>query len=246
MFLFKIRQEDPQNHVLSSFDNQLMITRTQRSSTSPVLTCTIGKLNIECIHQDQINVERNLLGRYGQAQQSKGKSCKWRKEDAVTKLFFLDNGRYLWCIDHIHELFQYAKIASEPMHVTLPSFYTSKYGYKLALKLYLNGDKTARNTHLSLYVTIMHDDGSLHSSLITLYLCDTSSNNDHIVYTLIPDINSECCQQPRLDKNQSIKISEFCPLSLVFDKDYGYVNEDTMFIEAFLGANINTPKIGPK
>lgn len=34
-------------------------------------------------------------------------------------------------------------------------FYSSKYGYKMCLRLYLNGDGTGRGTHLSLFFVVM-------------------------------------------------------------------------------------------
>lgn len=37
----------------------------------------------------------------------------------------------------------------------VPAFYTAKYGYKLCLRLYLNGDGTGKKTHLSLFIVIM-------------------------------------------------------------------------------------------
>lgn len=37
----------------------------------------------------------------------------------------------------------------------IPAFYTAKYGYKLCLRLYLNGDGTGKRTHLSLFIVIM-------------------------------------------------------------------------------------------
>jgi hypothetical protein len=87
-------------------------------------------------------------------------------------------------------------------------------------------------------------DESLHWPFdysIFLYLYDTSSNDDHVVHTLIPDIESKCFQQLQLDENESIKISEFCPLSMLFDKEYAYVDNNTMFIKIFLDTNINSP-----
>lgn len=35
------------------------------------------------------------------------------------------------------------------------AFYTSKYGYKMCLRIYLNGDGTGRGTHLSLFFVVM-------------------------------------------------------------------------------------------
>lgn len=37
----------------------------------------------------------------------------------------------------------------------LTAFYSSKYGYKMCLRLYLNGDGTGRGTHLSLFFVVM-------------------------------------------------------------------------------------------
>lgn len=36
-----------------------------------------------------------------------------------------------------------------------PAFYTSKYGYKMCLRIYLNGDGTGRGSHLSLFFVVM-------------------------------------------------------------------------------------------
>lgn len=38
---------------------------------------------------------------------------------------------------------------------SLPAFYTNKYGYKMCLRIYLNGDGTGRGTHLSLFFVVM-------------------------------------------------------------------------------------------
>lgn len=35
------------------------------------------------------------------------------------------------------------------------AFYTSKYGYRMCLRVYLNGDGTGRGTHLSLFFVVM-------------------------------------------------------------------------------------------
>lgn len=41
-----------------------------------------------------------------------------------------------------------------PFHF-LSAFYTSKYGYKMCLRIYLNGDGTGRGSHLSLFFVVM-------------------------------------------------------------------------------------------
>lgn len=41
------------------------------------------------------------------------------------------------------------------MYSSPTAFYTSKYGYKMCLRIYLNGDGTGRGSHLSLFFVVM-------------------------------------------------------------------------------------------
>jgi hypothetical protein len=34
-----------------------------------------------------------------------------------------------------------------------------------------------------------------------------------------------------MDENENIEISDFCPLTMVFNKEYGYVDQDRMIIK---------------
>lgn len=42
-----------------------------------------------------------------------------------------------------------------PLHLSTTAFYTNKYGYKMCLRIYLNGDGTGRGSHLSLFFVVM-------------------------------------------------------------------------------------------
>lgn len=44
---------------------------------------------------------------------------------------------------------------AESLFPFLSAFYTSKYGYKMCLRIYLNGDGTGRGSHLSLFFVVM-------------------------------------------------------------------------------------------
>ena len=120
---------------------------------------------IEQLHLEQKSLksmvnkrEQDLERACVNVQLLKGELCDLQKEFQLSKTYIHNDGTYLWRIDNIHEVFFNAKNASQPTYIISPSFYTSKYGYKLSLKLYINGDKTVRNTHLSLYVTIMRGE----------------------------------------------------------------------------------------
>lgn len=46
-------------------------------------------------------------------------------------------------------------MAKEYVCFSPTAFYTSKYGYKMCLRIYLNGDGTGRGSHLSLFFVVM-------------------------------------------------------------------------------------------
>jgi len=181
----------------------------------------------------------------------KGELYESKKENELLKTLINNDGTYLWRITNIHQLLHNAKNSSQPIYLTSPPFYTSKYGYQLSLRLYLNGDKTTQDKYLSLYITVMY--GNYDSLLkwpfsypITLCLYDQSSKHDHVVHTLTPDITSQCFARPRTAQNKSGGIPEFCPLWKVFSKEFGYVRQDEMFIKAFVDFNIYPTNIWPQ
>jgi len=50
-------------------------------------------------------------------------------------------------------------------------FYTSRYGYKMCARIYLNGDGVGRGTHLSLFFVVMQVVSAFYDSLLILYQC---------------------------------------------------------------------------
>jgi len=50
-------------------------------------------------------------------------------------------------------------------------FYTSRYGYKMCARIYLNGDGVGRGTHLSLFFVVMQVVSAFYDSLLILHWC---------------------------------------------------------------------------
>ena len=73
---------------------------------------------------------------------------------------------------------------------------------------------------------------------LLLCLYDKSSKRDHIVRTLIPDINIECFQEPQMDENKSTDISQFGPICKLFDDQYGYIYQNKLMIKAIVNQQI--------
>ncbi|CAF0872261.1 unnamed protein product [Rotaria sordida] len=257
--------------ICSSFQNQSITTNLQPLSIHTIPTSISENLDVkslqnELIKQTQmieqlrleqkslqsmlIKRERDLTRVSVDLQLFKGELCQLKKEFELSKTYIHNDGTYLWRIDNIQQLFRNAKNASKPISIISPSFYTSKYGYKLSLRLYLNGDTSVRDKYLSLYITIMR--GEYDSLLnwpfkypITLCLYDRNSKQDHVVHTITPDLDSDSFQQPKMDANKSGGIPEFCPLWKIFNQEFGYVQQDTMYIKAFVDFNIYPTKIWP-
>ncbi len=64
------------------------------------------------------------------------------------------NGNFIWKIPKVQRRRHEAKIGKTISLYSAP-FYTSRQGYKVCLRLYMNGDGCGKNTHLSFFVTIM-------------------------------------------------------------------------------------------
>ncbi|KAJ8260610.1 hypothetical protein COCON_G00163330 [Conger conger] len=118
-----------------------------------------------------------------------------------------------------------------------PAFYSSKYGYKMCLRLYLNGDGTGRGTHLSLFFVVMRGkyDALLKwpfSQKVTLMLLD-QNNREHIIDAFRPDITSTSFQRPISEMNIASGCPLFCPLPKLAGKS-SYLRDDTVFIKAIV------------
>ena len=67
------------------------------------------------------------------------------------------NGVYTWKIPEIRRRRHEAR-TGQAVSLYSPPFYTSRDGYKLCLRLYLNGDGPTRGSHLAFYITLMRGE----------------------------------------------------------------------------------------
>ncbi|XP_077457577.1 TNF receptor-associated factor 2-like isoform X2 [Stigmatopora argus] len=144
------------------------------------------------------------------------------------------DGTFVWKISDFTKKRQDAVAGRAPAMFS-PAFYTSKYGYKMCLRIYLNGDGTGRGTHLSLFFVVMrgHSDALLKwpfNQKVTLMLLD-QNNREHIIDAFRPDISSSSFQRPVSDMNIASGCPLFCPLSKLDTKN-SYIRDDTIFIKA--------------
>ncbi|KAG2455967.1 TRAF2 factor, partial [Polypterus senegalus] len=148
------------------------------------------------------------------------------------------DGVFIWKIHDFSRKRQEA-VAGRMPAIFSPVFYTSKYGYKMCLRLYLNGDGTGRGTHLSLFFVVMKGkwDALLKwpfNQKVTLMLLD-QNNREHIIDAFRPDITSSSFQRPISEMNIASGCPLFCPLHKLDSKSSSaYLQEDTIFIKAIV------------
>ncbi|KAM4020484.1 TNF receptor-associated factor 2 isoform 1-T6 [Anomaloglossus baeobatrachus] len=145
-------------------------------------------------------------------------------------------GIFVWKITEFAKKRQDA-IAGRCPAMFSPPFYTSKYGYKMCLRIYLNGDGTGRGTHLSLFFVVMKgpSDALLRwpfNQKVTLMLLD-QNNREHVIDAFRPDTTSSSFQRPVSEMNIASGCPLFCPLSKLESKN-SYIREDTIFIKVIV------------
>ena len=145
------------------------------------------------------------------------------------------DGILLWKITEFAKKRQDA-VSGQQTSFYSPCFFTSRYGYKMCARIYLNGDGIGRGTHISVFFVVMRGeyDALLRWPLrqkVTFMLLD-QNNVEHVIDSFRPDPNSSSFQRPRRETNIASGCPTFCPLSEL--NDHAYVRDDTMFLKVIV------------
>ena len=142
------------------------------------------------------------------------------------------DGQLLWKIS------DYARkrndaVTGQQVSFYSPCFFTSRYGYKMCARIYLNGDGMGRGTHISIFFVIMRGqyDALLRwpfRQKVTFMLLD-QDNVEHVIDAFRPDPNSSSFQRPRRETNIASGCPMFCSLAEL--NNHAYVRDDTMFLK---------------
>lgn len=142
------------------------------------------------------------------------------------------DGTFVWKIPEVQRRIAEAKSGKTVSLYSAP-FYTSRHGYKMCLRLYLDGDGTGKGTHLSFFLTLMKGEYDAllpwpFRQTISLVLLD-QNRKKNIVQSFRPDPDSSSFQQPVNDMSVASGCPQFAPLSVL--EDTSYVKNDTMFLQ---------------
>ncbi|XP_013383071.1 TNF receptor-associated factor 3-like [Lingula anatina] len=116
-------------------------------------------------------------------------------------------------------------------------FYTSRFGYKMCARVYLNGDGMGKGTHMSLFFVVMRGDYDAllqwpFRQKVTLMLLDQDSGRRHLSDTFRPDPTSSSFKKPTSEMNVASGCPLFVSQSVLESKTY--VKDDTIFIKVIV------------
>uniref|UniRef100_A0A8C8VF47 TNF receptor-associated factor n=1 Tax=Pelusios castaneus TaxID=367368 RepID=A0A8C8VF47_9SAUR len=150
------------------------------------------------------------------------------------------DGVFLWKITDVSRKF-HDSVTGRAVSLYSPAFYTAKYGYKVCLRIYLNGDGTGKGTHVSLFFVVMKGEYDAllpwpFKHKVTFMMLD-QNNREHVIDAFRPDLTSASFQRPVSDMNVASGCPMFLPLSKLQSTKFAYVKEDTLFLKCIIETN---------
>ncbi len=147
---------------------------------------------------------------------------------------------FVWKINDFKELLRQAK-TEENIKIESDPFYTESYGYKLKVEIYPNGQKSGKNTHLSVYSYVMKGEYDAilpwpFNKKLTFTLIDQQEDlverqNDtgQLLLGKYPD----CSARPMENANKSAGFPMYISHKKLHSRRY--LVDDTLFLQVEIG-----------
>lgn len=223
-------------------NSEILLIANQQATLTENINDTKTEHDLQKDHIEAMLINQNVLTQdfIGMKQQVDHKS-------QVSKYDMLD-GTMTWKISNIREK-MYDAQSERQTSVYSPAFYTSDSGYKLSIRLYLNGDGSARGTHVSIFLVVLRGEYDAllkwpFSYRVSFCLFDQrtmiesggTQQATHIIESFRPDINSVSFQRPNSSMNIASGIPKFCSLVDLNQPEEinRYILNDVMFIKVFI------------
>ncbi|XP_071480256.1 TNF receptor-associated factor 4-like [Diadema antillarum] len=157
-------------------------------------------------------------------------------EDQLETLSLNTDGQLLWRVTNYAERFTRAK-SEEEVEIVSPPFFTGRYGYKLQVSIFPNGNGSGEGAHLSVYIRVTCGD---YDSLlrwpftfpISFTLLDQNEDPNkrmHIKESFTPDPTWKNFQRPSRDVHV-LGYGYPTFVSHNFLKTRDYVKDDVLFL----------------
>ena len=133
------------------------------------------------------------------------------------------DGQILWTISNLQEKMEKA-ISKEKRSLDSQPFYTTRCGYKMRLRIFLNGEGDGEGSHLSAFLVIMKGNYDYamawpFNKMITIQLLNQQGDK-HITRSCRPDSCSSSFIKPVKDMNTPSGFPKFAALTVLNTPQY--------------------------
>ena len=143
------------------------------------------------------------------------------------------NGVFVWKIPDVLRRYREA-VERRTISLYSPPFYTSPHGYKLCIRIYLNGDGIGKSTHISLFFFLMRSE---HDNLLSwpfkqairFTLLHQKKPSLNISEAFLPDSTSVSYKKPTSDMNVASGFPKFARQSVL--EDEGFTQDNMIFVK---------------
>lgn len=148
------------------------------------------------------------------------------------------NGNFLWKIDNFKSKLSDARASPNGLELKSSPFYTSRYGYKLRVSLFPNGNGSGEGTHMSLYISMQPGEYDnlvewpfrLPISFKLLDQCSDIDKRVNVVESFVPNPSWKHFQKPNGNTDgMGFGYPKFVSQETV--KNGSYIRDDAIFIK---------------
>ena len=144
------------------------------------------------------------------------------------------NGTFTWKIPEVRRRYR-DSVDRRTVSLYSPPFYTSPHGYRMCIRVYLNGDGAGKGTHISVFFVLMRSE---HDNLliwpfkqsVSFTLVNQVNPEASISETFVPDQQSPSFQKPDSEMNIASGFPRFAKQAVLNDNKFTL--DDAIFIKA--------------
>lgn len=149
------------------------------------------------------------------------------------------DGKYIWKIPDITRRRRDA-LMGKTVSLYSATFYTDRFGYRMCLRVYLDGDGSGKGRYISYFLTIMKGE---YDALLEWPFQPTVSmaminqkGGSNIVQSFKPNPNSASFHRPKPDMNVASGCPKFAPLSVLDNQEF--IVDDTAYFQCIINCSV--------
>lgn len=144
------------------------------------------------------------------------------------------NGVFIWKIPDIRRRYRDA-LDRKTISLYSPPFQTSPHGYRMCVRVYLNGDGAGKGTYISLFFVLMrseHDDllSFPFKQSVRFTLINQENRAESISEAFAPDLKSQSFQKPEGEMNVASGFPKFARQTVL--QDDRFTKGNVIYIKA--------------